>query len=555
MYRAPLFLITGLLLLAALLSLPVRPRRADAQEGGEHAGPQHVRVELDDRLGIATVTVRQIFRNRTGSVATGACLLPLSDEAATRTVRILGEGTPRPNKPGPAARLEGVGPGQYRLLVDRVPAHGQVTAELVYSEVISRRARRRKWIFPVSPPTAEAGVRIGVDVTIRAAAPPQGVSCVAYPLLLSRPEPGVARLSGLAVPATDGRDIVIEYQAPAGSPDTPARLTVVTPTDGQREPYFLLALPPPASLLRGKQRQGRAADIVFVLDASRSTRGRALNVLREAVHDGLADLAPGDRFGVVAFDDDARFFRRSLVPAGPALVSQAIRFLSRIRAGGGSEPERGLQAAAELLAERTEPGRRDAVVAVLCDAGATPSLEAALKSAPAALSGARLTGLSAEADGRLISYRLVRGKLTAGPAVGVSRAAVTYGPALAGARFDPGDLNTAYVYPHPERLPDLPLSSPVLLVGRLEQAPPARGTVGLEGRIEGRTLRVEVPYVSQPAPAGAVEFERALPALWANRRLRRLRQLAGRDGADQEELLAAATAVRTEHAIAAEPVR
>jgi hypothetical protein len=159
-----------------------------------------------------------------------------------------------------------------------------------------------------------------------------------------------------------------------------------------------------------------------------------------------------------------------------------------------------------------------------------------------------VVAFGAMTDSRLVNYRVRGRRLSPGPALALSRAAVTFGPALAGAAFDPGSLNASYVYPPPERLPDLPLSSPILLLGRLNQAPPQRGTVALTGKLEGRERTLSVEYNWEALPPSS-----PVRALWANRRIRRLHQLAGRKQDQPEELLDAVLRVQQEHRLAAAP--
>jgi len=162
--------------------------------------------------------------------------------------------------------------------------------------------------------------------------------------------------------------------------------------------------------------------------------------------------------------------------------------------------------------------------------------------------GVRFVPLGALEDSRVVSYRTSGRKLHAGPAVALSRPALAYGSALSAAALLPGPLNVSYLYPAPERLPNLALSTPVILTGRLNQAPPARGKVTLAGKLEGRMESFDVEYVWEP-----LKPEAPVRALWANRRVRRLKQLAGRERGDREELLEAVDRVRAEGGLAAAP--
>jgi Ca-activated chloride channel family protein len=339
---------------------------------------------------------------------------------------------------------------------------------------------------------------------------------------------------------------VVDWTSTGGPGAEVGQLAVLSPGSPNRDPYFLLTLPPPAALLRSRAVLTQPVDVVFCMDVSASTRGRKLNVLQEALHDGLVDLLPGDRFAVVAFDDDVRLFRRKLVAASPGGVDQAIRFVNRMRATGGTDPERALRTAAEVLERSESAASRHRIVVLLtdeADISGLGSIAARLRRPDT-----RLVVLGGQEDGRLVHHRLRGAKLTGGPAVALSRAAITFGPALGGVRFESAELNASYIYPAPERLPDLPLSTPVVLVGRLSQAPPAQGKVYLSGTFEGKPQTVAIPYRWRPLDPAS-----PLPALWANRRIRRLQQLSNREGDPRDELQTAMESVRKEHGLQVVP--
>lgn len=528
---------------------------ARAADESVRLGRQEVSVALDDRRGLAITTVRQGFSNGSWwDEHEGSCELPIPDEAALLKFQVIAPAARADDKPEARGRLEAVGHNLYQMVVNRIPPRGQARCEVVYAQAITRRGRRRMFVYPilaVAPVANDAPIAAGgisVHVRIDAAAVPEAVTCATHPMVLRRPAPHTAVLTYESHRAPDGRDLVVDYELPEGAEDARAHLAVFTPPDSSQDPYFMLTLPPPAALLRGRAALGQPADIVFCMDVSGSTRGRKLNAIQEAVHDGLTDLSPRDRFGVVAFDDDARLFRRSLAPAAPGAVAAAIRFVNRLRTGGGTNPGRALRAALDLLGDHPETQRRAVVIALIIDDDDRADLASVAADLELQRRGIRLAILGALADTRLVTYQPRGRRLRAGPAVAMSRAAVTLGPALAGGSLDMGSLNASYVYPAPWRLPDLPLSTPVMLIGRLNQAPLARGLVELAGKVEGKACSLPIDYTWQPLdPASPV------PALWANRRVRRLQQLAARQSGHADELLDALQQVRQEHRLAAIP--
>jgi hypothetical protein len=531
----------------SLWALNRRSARAQENTSSVRLGRQEVSVDIDDRHSLAVTTVRQEWTNAGKDARSASFLLPISDEAALLHYQVTAPESLPGKKGAPHGKLEAAGRNLYRASVDAVPAHGRVRCELVYAEALTRRGQRRKFIYPIpSPEGGNSPASLAVEVRIRADAAPERVRCATHPMALSRPSARMATLTCTTHEPPDGRDLVVDYELPPSREDARAHLSVFSPPDTNRDPYFLLTLPPPAALLQDNRALDQPADIIFCLDISGSTRGRKLDAIQEAVRDGLADLSPHDRFGVIAFDDEARAYRRELVAATPAAISQATRWVSRLRPGAGSDPERALKTAAQLLEQRAAASRR-AFVAMVVDREDTANLTAGAAALRLRDRNVRLTVLGALSDSRLMNVRVAGSKLQNGPAIALSRAAITFGPGLAGAAFDPELLNASYIYPAPEKLPTLPLSTPVLLFGRLNEAPPARGTVSLAGKVEGKARTLKTEFVTQTLRAGS-----PVPALWANRRIRRLYQLAAR-GEDSHELLGAVGSVRDEGGLAGTP--
>jgi hypothetical protein len=533
---------------AALLLLFVRPT-SGAPPDSLRLGVQEVSVEVDDRQGVAVTTVHQELVNRSRDDQPGSWSFTIPQEAALLRYQILAPPPKKNERPEQRASLESGGHGTYRLTLHRVPRRGKAQVEVVYAEGVVQRGVRRKYAFPILAPEGEAAISgMSVRVAITAASAPRNVVSTTHPMLLRRPFPRAAAMTYVSDRPPDGRDLVVDYEVPPAPQDEQASLAVLSPADPKQDPYFLLRLPPPAALLHESSALDRPADIVFCLDVSGSTAGRKLNAIEEAIHDGLTDLSPRDRFGVVAFDDDVRTFRKQLVPARREAAARAIRFVNRIRSGGGSDPGRALRAAVQILGDRRKAAGRAAVIAIVVDSDDPADLGEAAAGLDLRKRGIRLATLGAQNDSRLVTYRLRGTKLRAGPAIALSRAAVTYGPSLAGAAFDAGDLNASYVYPAPERLPDLPLSTPIVLMGRLNQPPPASGVVTVRGKIEGKARELRSRFFLKPLGPGS-----PVPALWAARRIRRLDQLASRERGDEPELTAAARRVQAEHGLPVPP--
>ncbi len=109
----------------------------------------------------------------------------------------------------------------------------------------------------------------------------------------------------------------------------------------------------PSSLL-GKAPE-TSKSVVFILDRSGSMGGPAIEQAKRAIEACLGALGEADRFGLVAFDDQADLFAPGLAHASLENRQLLRQFLLGIDARGGTELGRGLQEAVRLAgADRVE---------------------------------------------------------------------------------------------------------------------------------------------------------------------------------------------------------
>jgi Ca-activated chloride channel family protein len=119
-------------------------------------------------------------------------------------------------------------------------------------------------------------------------------------------------------------------------------------TGDGRAGTFALTLIPPA----GAAAVGRPRDVVFVLDRSGSMEGWKIVAARRAMSRMIDSMAESDRFGVLAFDDALETppgLPAQLAPATDRNRFQAIEYLARVSASGGTEIARALHHAAAML--------------------------------------------------------------------------------------------------------------------------------------------------------------------------------------------------------------
>ena len=113
----------------------------------------------------------------------------------------------------------------------------------------------------------------------------------------------------------------------------------------QGKGHFAVVIPSP----RFGARSEEPRSVVFVLDRSGSMSGAPIAQALKACEACLAALTPGDRFGLIAFDDQVEAFRSHLVECSHENRDKAREFLAGVDARGGTELAAGLEAAANML--------------------------------------------------------------------------------------------------------------------------------------------------------------------------------------------------------------
>jgi len=113
----------------------------------------------------------------------------------------------------------------------------------------------------------------------------------------------------------------------------------------QGKGHFAVVIPSP----RFGARSEEPRSVVFVLDRSGSMSGAPIAQALKACEACLAALTPGDRFGLIVFDDRVEAFCSHLVECSRENRDKAREFLAGVDARGGTELAAGLEAAANML--------------------------------------------------------------------------------------------------------------------------------------------------------------------------------------------------------------
>jgi Ca-activated chloride channel homolog len=226
-----------------------------------------------------------------------------------------------------------------------LPAPGQPTSATAEALPVTTRA--------TAPPINEATVHVVLAPGIALA----DVGSPSHPLHVTRDQDRYV-LDTLAPQVPMDRDFVLTWRPNVGK--SPA-LAALTETVGGTTYALLMLLPPLQSQTIGHQPR----EALYVIDTSGSMAGPSIAQAKAALKDALGRLTGADRFNVFEFNSTTSSLYRLPMPLTTQSYAEALKYVDRLDADGGTEMEPAIRAA---LAQPAAPGYLRQVV-FLTDGG------------------------------------------------------------------------------------------------------------------------------------------------------------------------------------------
>jgi Ca-activated chloride channel homolog len=368
---------------------------------------------------IVRATVHQAFTNPSGEWAEGLYVFPLPEDAAVDHLRMwvgdrVIEGVIREREVAKAeyaqARQQGQRaslveqqrPNVFRTSVANIPPAASITIEIEYQQTARYDAGQFRLRFPMvvgpryHPGGPQAGVTAdeGADAERQARGPGDEdveASPIATPIPAPSPGPiNPVRLSveldpGIPLAAVESPYHAIRTTRTHGGRYEIALADEVVPADrdfelawrpvtaaapaaaflvesGGDHVYALLMVMPPSPAV---ERLRVPREVTFILDQSGSMAGASIDQAKAALALALGRLTSNDAFNVIRFNDRTDSLFLGPQPATAANVGLAERYVTGIRATGGTEMQPALERA---LDGSQDPGRLRQVI-FLTDGG------------------------------------------------------------------------------------------------------------------------------------------------------------------------------------------
>lgn len=250
------------------------------------------------------------------------------------------------------ALLEYVGRGLVKVSVFPVPAQGERTIRMRYTEVIRTENGMHKYVYPLS--TSRFGARpVGVatvNIKLQTSSPIKNVYSPTHDLSVRHEEESRATASWEAVNDTSDRDLALYFS----TSNDDIGLSMLTYKSGDRDGYFMLLASPRVAVPRERI---LPKEIVFVLDRTGSMSGPKIEQARKSLLYCLNSLHPSDRFDLITFNESPDTLYKTLVPATADNVAKARRFVDNIEAAGGTNIDEALRSATKLLRDEAGAGK------------------------------------------------------------------------------------------------------------------------------------------------------------------------------------------------------
>ncbi|MCP5059810.1 MAG: marine proteobacterial sortase target protein [bacterium] len=317
---------------------------------------------------------------------------------------------------------------------------------------------------------------------------------------------GTRHLVELAEPSVPAdSDFVLNWRpAPVDAP-----VAAIFHEEKEGEHYALLMIMPPDPQQGSDESVPR--ETIFVIDTSGSMHGESMEQAKGALRLALARLQPADRFNVIAFADTARKLFPRADYAQPTQIDAARSWVDGLAAEGGTEMLTALQAALDPAEEAS----RIRQVIFITD-GAIGDEARLFSEIRKGLGRSRLftVGIGSAPNAHFMARAAELGRGTS-TLIGQLHEVQTKMAELFSKLESPVlyDIEVGFgvrpVENWPERVPDLYLGEPIVIVARL---PELSGSWTTKGRRDGEPWQVELALEEGQQHAG-------ISRLWARRKI------------------------------------
>ena len=306
----------------------------------------HVDIKIDNQ--IAQTAVDQIFINNYHRDIEGTYIFPIPEDASISRFsmfvggeeikgKILDKDEARRiyqdivrRKKDPAL-LEYFKDGMFKALVYPIPARGETRIKLYYSEVLKLSGGICGYRYTLNTEkfSKDPLQSVKVSVEINSKTPIKSVYSPSHNIRVEKENDHHAKVTYVEENTRPDKDFLLYYTIS----EKDIGFNLLPFEDENHQGYFLAMISPEVEVAADKT---SSKNIIFILDTSGSMQGEKIRQAKGALSFCLNSLNEGDRFNVIDFDDDIESFKTGLVRAERENIREALSFVDRCEAEGGT---------------------------------------------------------------------------------------------------------------------------------------------------------------------------------------------------------------------------
>jgi Ca-activated chloride channel family protein len=498
-----------------------------------------IKIKLKIVGQVAIVRVEHFFRNDSDDNLEGTYYFPVPEDASVLEFAIF-DGEERrvgrvkekdeARRAYAAAATQGENPailemtkrGWFQSHIYPIPPHSDKRVELIYSQILTAKDNVITFDYALGQGYKKLKVPVGsveVELDLSATSAISNIFSPTHPIDFQFD--GERHITGKlnTVGGGDAENFQLNYSLA----EEDVSLSLLTYRKKGEDGHFLMMLSPKVDF---DKRRISSKDVIFVIDVSGSMDGEKLKQAKEALRFGLKQtLKESDRFNIIAFESKITPMSQAMLFASPLNISQALDFVDKLKAEGGTNINDSLVEAMRMF---EADGRLHNLV-FLTDGEPSASVNDPQQIAANVKAANRHRArLFAFGVGSNLNHLLLE-KLAADNRGADSKIADTSElsrtissffskvsqPVLSDLNVDFGQLQVERT--HPNELPDLYTRGQIKIFGRYRNAEDLRDiTLTLTGSMNGQSQRFDFSGLNFPLENTENEF---LGKLWANERV------------------------------------
>ncbi|MBU4341964.1 MAG: VWA domain-containing protein [Candidatus Altiarchaeales archaeon] len=324
----------------------------------------HVNITIDNQY--AETEIDQVFKNEFSRDLEGTYIFPIPETASIHEFSMFVEGEKLDGeilKKDEArqiyedivrqlidpALLEYVGQDMFKASVYPIPANGEKRIQLRYSEVIGCESGICHYRYPLEIEKFSSGdiESVLISVRLKSNKPIKAIYSPTHKISVSRINDYEAEVSYEEENVKPEKDFELYYTVS----EEDFGLNLLTFKDGENG-FFMLLLAPKQET---KEEEIIAKDIIFVLDTSGSMAGDKIEQAKSALEFCVNSLNDEDRFNLITFNTNIGEFDDNLVDSNSENKKNALEFISKIEASGGTNINDALLHALDMVEDEERP--------------------------------------------------------------------------------------------------------------------------------------------------------------------------------------------------------